>query len=88
MELSQRRVNSVQEYLLDKVGSNAIYRLKATGYGESQLLNECGNGVICEESQHQENRRTTFKIEREIKKAPMLTLEERMQLRQQKGISD
>ena len=88
MDLSQRRVNSVQEYLLKKVGSSATYRLSATGYGETQLLNECGNGVVCAESQHQENRRTTFKIQRQIKKAVILSLEERMQLRQQNGISD
>ena len=32
-------------------------RLSAKGFGESQLVNECADGVICAEDKHEENRR-------------------------------
>ncbi|UYQ95760.1 OmpA family protein [Chitinophaga horti] len=59
-KLSQRRAESVVAYLV-KSGI-ADERLKARGYGESQLLNSCANGVVCSEAEHQLNRRTEFKI--------------------------
>ena len=34
----------------------------SNGYGESQLLNRCADGVNCSESDHQINRRTEFKV--------------------------
>jgi outer membrane protein OmpA-like peptidoglycan-associated protein len=30
------------------------------GYGERELLNNCTDGVFCEETLHEENRRTEF----------------------------
>ncbi len=59
VELSQKRAQSVVDYLISK-DVNAD-RLIPKGYGESMLLETC----ICEqctEQQHQVNRRTTFKI--------------------------
>ncbi|HDR51326.1 MAG TPA: OmpA family protein, partial [Mariniphaga anaerophila] len=32
------------------------------GYGETQLVNECADGVSCTEAQHRKNRRTEFTI--------------------------
>lgn len=58
-ELSQKRAQSVVDYLISK--DIPASRLVAKGYGASQLLESC----ICEkctEQQHQRNRRTTFKI--------------------------
>ena len=37
-------------------------RLRAVGYGESQLLNQCADGVQCSELDHQYNRRTEVKV--------------------------
>jgi outer membrane protein OmpA-like peptidoglycan-associated protein/tetratricopeptide (TPR) repeat protein len=37
-------------------------RLLARGYGESQLLNRCGDAVRCADFEHQQNRRMTLKI--------------------------
>ena len=37
-------------------------RLKAIGYGETKLLNKCGNDVDCTDDEHAKNRRTEFKI--------------------------
>ena len=58
--LSQRRANSAVQYIIDQgISQN---RITAKGYGESQLLNRCANGVKCSEADHQLNRRTEFKI--------------------------
>ena len=37
-------------------------RLKAVGYGETRLLNNCKNDAPCTEEEHAKNRRTEFKI--------------------------
>lgn len=58
--LSQRRANSAVQYLID--GGVEKERIKARGYGETMLLNKCGNGVKCSHAEHQLNRRTEFKI--------------------------
>lgn len=58
--LSQRRAESVVNYLVAKGISKA--RLVANGYGETQLRNRCADGVECSEQEHQENRRTDFRV--------------------------
>ena len=58
--LSQQRANSVVNYLVSKGISRS--RLSAKGYGESRLANRCANGVDCSENQHQQNRRTEFRV--------------------------
>lgn len=59
-DLSQRRAQSVVNYLVSK--NIERERLVPRGYGESRLLNECKDGVECTEEQHQENRRTSFSV--------------------------
>lgn len=59
-ELSQKRAQSVVDYLASKSISRS--RLVARGYGESRLVNDCRDGVNCSEEEHQQNRRTTFKV--------------------------
>lgn len=58
--LSQRRAKSTMDYLV-KRGINKN-RLTAKGYGETQLINQCSDGVKCSEAEHQLNRRSTFVI--------------------------
>lgn len=61
--LSQRRANSTKKYLISRgVAPKRI--LSAKGYGESQLLNDCGNANKnkCTEKEHQLNRRSYFII--------------------------
>ena len=58
--LSQARAQSVVNYLVAK-GINKN-RLVAKGYGETRLVNGCSDGVSCTEAQHQQNRRTEFRI--------------------------
>lgn len=60
LELSLRRAESARNYLVSK-GIPAD-RMKAFGYGESQLRNECTEGISCTEEEHQYNRRTEVKI--------------------------
>ena len=58
--LSERRAQSVVNYLIGR-GINAS-RLVAVGYGESRLTNRCADGVACTEKEHQQNRRTDFRV--------------------------
>lgn len=58
--LSQKRAESAVKYIVAK--GIAKNRLAGKGYGEWLLKNDCGDGVDCEEWQHQENRRTEVKI--------------------------
>lgn len=59
-KLSDRRAKSTMAWLI----KNGIdkKRLTAKGYGESQLLNKCADGVKCTEAEHQANRRSEFII--------------------------
>ena len=60
MKLSQCRADAAVAYIISKkINKN---RLVAKGYGETKLLNKCGNNVTCSDEMHQENRRTEFKI--------------------------
>lgn len=59
-KLSQARAQSCVDYLLKKGIKSS--QIKAKGYGESQLVNKCKDGVKCSEDEHQENRRTEVKI--------------------------
>ncbi len=59
-ELSQKRAKSTMDYLI-KHGIDAS-RLKAKGFGETRIKNQCWNDVKCSEKEHQVNRRTEFVI--------------------------
>ncbi|MCK0109850.1 OmpA family protein [Flavobacteriaceae bacterium S0825] len=61
IKLSDRRAKSTRDYLLSR--NIAPERIEsAIGYGETQLLNECSNGVKCSKEKHQKNRRSKFLI--------------------------
>jgi len=64
MALSDRRAKSTMAWLVSK--GIAKSRLTGKGYGESQLVNDCGceptNKSNCSEDQHQANRRSEFII--------------------------
>ena len=61
LELSDRRAKATRDYLISQ--GVAPERIEsAIGYGETQLLNNCSNGVPCTEVQHQVNRRSEFII--------------------------
>lgn len=58
--LSDRRAKSTIQWLIKN--GVAPNRLTGKGYGETQLVNKCSDGVACSEAQHQENRRSEFII--------------------------
>ncbi|GAB4026484.1 OmpA family protein [Spirosoma gilvum] len=58
--LSLERAKQVADYLVSKGISRR--RMATLGMGESQLVNNCTDGVICTEAEHQRNRRTEFKV--------------------------
>ncbi len=60
MILSERRAKSTVAWIISK-GIDPI-RISGNGYGETQLVNECSNGVKCTDAQHQLNRRADFVI--------------------------
>lgn len=59
-KLSDRRAKSTIEYMV----KNGIDRNRLTGrgYGETQLVNKCKDGINCTEEEHQKNRRSQFII--------------------------
>ncbi|WP_159518814.1 OmpA family protein [Sunxiuqinia indica] len=60
MELSRKRSKSAFDYLVSK-GIDPS-RVEHVGFGESQLVNKCDDGVSCTEAEHAENRRTVVEI--------------------------
>ncbi|NKI30703.1 OmpA family protein [Croceivirga thetidis] len=60
LSLSDRRAKSSMDYLV--ANGIAEERLTAEGFGETQLVNECANGVECSKEKHEENRRSEFII--------------------------
>ena len=60
LSLSQKRAQACVDYLVQKGIDKK--RMTAVGYGETRLVNDCVDGVDCTEEQHQQNRRTTFRV--------------------------
>ncbi len=61
LQLSDRRAKSTRDYIISQgVAPDRIE--SAIGYRETQLINECSNGVPCTDIQHQLNRRSEFII--------------------------
>lgn len=56
--LSEKRARASANYIISK--GIASGRITAKGYGETRLVNKCGNGVTCNEESHRLNRRTEF----------------------------
>ncbi|MFH6602354.1 OmpA family protein [Maribacter algicola] len=60
--LSQQRADAIKNFILAKgVPSSVI--TGAMGYGESQLVNDCKDGVYCLDFLHDQNARTLFVVE-------------------------
>lgn len=65
-KLSEGRSQAIVEYLVDKGIDRE--RLVSKGYGESEILNGCTDGVQCTEDEHLANRRVVLKL-LEVKKS-------------------
>lgn len=63
LRLSDDRAKSTYSYIMSKgIDPKRIESVK--GYGETQLLNKCSNGIDCTDEEHQLNRRSNFIIVR------------------------
>ncbi len=60
MKLSEKRAKSAVDYIVAHGIDKS--RITGKGYGESQLLNKCKNGVECTEEEHAQNRRLEFRV--------------------------
>ena len=60
IELSNNRSQSCVNYIISKGISPKM--ILAKGYGETKLVNECSDGVICTIEEHQANRRTELQF--------------------------
>lgn len=58
--LSDARAKSAVDFLI-RQGVDP-QKITAKGYGETKLVNRCTDGVECTEEEHQQNRRTEFKV--------------------------
>jgi outer membrane protein OmpA-like peptidoglycan-associated protein len=60
LELSDKRAKASIAWFVNKgIDSSRVF---GKGYGETQLVNKCSNGVECTEDEHKLNRRTEFVI--------------------------
>ncbi|MDH5398517.1 MAG: OmpA family protein [Cyclobacteriaceae bacterium] len=59
-KLALRRAMAARTYLINEGIEKE--RIIINAYGEKLLVNDCGNGINCDESMHQKNRRTEFVI--------------------------
>ncbi|MEZ4922505.1 MAG: OmpA family protein [Crocinitomicaceae bacterium] len=62
MWLSERRGLRVKEYLMKK--GIAESRIEISAFGESQSVNNCGDGNSCSDEEYAKNRRVDLKIEK------------------------
>jgi outer membrane protein OmpA-like peptidoglycan-associated protein len=60
LKLSKQRARSAFDYLV-KNGIDPL-TIEYNGYGETQLLNHCEDGVECNEEEHSLNRRSIIKV--------------------------
>ncbi|MEN8811635.1 MAG: OmpA family protein, partial [Flavobacteriales bacterium] len=58
--LSVKRALACRAYMI-KIGVDPD-RIKYTGFGESKLVNDCGDGIPCPEDKHLLNRRIEFTV--------------------------
>lgn len=56
--LSDRRAKRTVAYIISEGIDSS--RITGKGYGETELINKCVNGVICSDRDHQLNRRSEF----------------------------
>ncbi len=60
MEITQVRAEVIAEYLKERGVEGK--RLLTEGLGETQLINECANGVLCDSKKHTANRRLVVEV--------------------------
>ena len=59
-DLTVARANACKDYMV-RNGIDAS-RITATGFGETKLINQCKNNIMCIDEEHEENNRVEIKI--------------------------
>jgi len=59
-KLSARRAKASAAYIKKHITDPE--RIYGKGYGETQIINKCTDGVTCTDEEHEANRRTEFKV--------------------------
>lgn len=59
-ELTQVMANNLKDYMISRGISGE--RLVAKGFGETYIINECRDGVVCTDDGHRANRRVMFRV--------------------------
>ncbi|MHC0442823.1 OmpA family protein [Flavobacterium sp. 3-210] len=68
LRLSKNRAKTTIDYIINQ-GEISSNRIWGDGYGESQIINKCSDGVNCTDIDHELNRRSEFIIViKEVKK--------------------
>lgn len=65
LKLSQRRATATANYIISKGVDPS--RVQHRGYGETVLINSCGNAIKCSKEEHALNRRSEFIVVRNYK---------------------
>lgn len=73
MSLSQLRADNIKTVFVEKGISPD--RIRAFGYGETMIRNQCKRGVNCSEEEHAQNRRTVIKIVKGVETQPIVEIE-------------
>ncbi len=73
MSLSQLRADNIKTLFVEKGISHD--RIRAFGYGETMIRNQCKRGVNCSEEEHAQNRRTVIKIVKGVETQPIVVIE-------------
>lgn len=60
LSLTKSRADAITAYLVEKGISRS--RFVAIGYGEGKLINQCRDGIVCIEEDHQVNNRVEVKV--------------------------
>jgi outer membrane protein OmpA-like peptidoglycan-associated protein len=61
MKLSEERAAAIRDYLVSQGVAPEVFA-EVKGFGETQIINNCSDGVYCLDVLHQQNERYTFVI--------------------------
>jgi len=87
IQLSNRRAKAAVDYLKSKGIDES--RIRSKGYGEEKLINQCVNGVDCQDDSHKMNRRTEFNfvnIPADVKKKKPTTTKTKVAIQNKKTV--
>jgi outer membrane protein OmpA-like peptidoglycan-associated protein len=61
MKLSEERAAAIRDYLVSQGVAPEVFA-EVKGFGETQIINNCSDGVYCLDVLHQQNERYPFVV--------------------------